>query len=154
MDRKQRGNHKAAPREAGRPLQQQEKNYDIDCMQQDVGVVMSRRVETEYLNVERMRHPGERMPIRQFVGRQCPLDGVPGQTGAHMRVVGDVSIVVEIHERMMTRRVVENQRYQNQREAQNDAALFGRRKGPFGLGYVDWAFRRRRGHGNIFRRLI
>jgi hypothetical protein len=82
-------------------------------MQQNVYVVMANRIELEKLAIQGVRQPGHRMPVRGLKAGECPFHGVPGQTCAHVSVISDVKIVVEICEVVMNDRVVEGKRNQS-----------------------------------------
>src|SRR5215471_3773970 len=96
----EKASHKtAAPGESRRLVQQQKKQEYIERVPENTLRVMSRRLEPEQRNVEHVRDPRDRMPIR-FIGRserpsqsgrrQSPLDV---KIGSH---IGGIVIVDEI----------------------------------------------------------
>lgn len=86
------------------------------------------RIQPEKLAVESMGNPGQRMPIGRLTAGKRPLDGIPGQARAHVSVIDNVQIVVEVGESVMYDIVVESQRQQRQQKTQHRASLFLRKK--------------------------
>jgi hypothetical protein len=74
---------------------------------------VAHRVELEKLAIQGMRQPSHWMPVRSLKAGECPFHGVPGDARAHMGIVCDVKIVVEICEVVMNDRVVEGKRNQS-----------------------------------------
>src|SRR5437016_14134413 len=54
------------------PAQQKKQEYRISRMQQQVHRMMPGRTWTEELNIEHVREPGERVPIRSVNVGKCP----------------------------------------------------------------------------------
>ena len=75
---------------------------------------MTSGVQSEQLAIESVRQPGRRMPVGAVTARECPLHGVPSQARAHMRVIRDVAVVVEVRESVMDDGIVESKRQQHQ----------------------------------------
>ncbi len=73
--------------------------------------------------IERMRHPGKGMPVRLLGRSQRPGESVGGQALADVRILGDVTVIVVIHERVMVDRVVERQRDHREKQADDGIAL-------------------------------
>ena len=67
-------------------------------MQEHIGQVLRATVEPEDLDVEHIRNPGERKPVRGVAGCEGPLEAVEGQAVADVRVLGDVDGIVEVDE--------------------------------------------------------
>ena len=65
-------------------------------MQEDIGVVMSRGIQVEEFKIQRMRKPSYGMPVAGVVSGKSPSYGSPSQSGAHVRVLEDVLVVVVI----------------------------------------------------------
>ena len=59
-------------------------------MQEEIYIVVSGGIQIKKLAIQRVREPGQRMPIRLIVGGECPLDCVPVQTGLHVQIFRDV----------------------------------------------------------------
>ena len=53
-------------------------------------------LQSEKLNIQHVREPGERMPITCVKGAEGPGGVLPGQAAKHARIVGNVlGVVVE-----------------------------------------------------------
>src|SRR6202011_2596596 len=105
MERKQGGNHQAAPAESGCALQQQKEEDSVGRVEQDTDVVVAGRFQAEKLTVESMGEPGQRMPVRLIISGESPLDGRPRQALPHMKVTRDIAEVVIVDERVVNHRV-------------------------------------------------
>ena len=101
MNGKERGHEKAPPRSARQLLQQREDQGRIKGMKQNVDKVMSPRFQTEKLTVQHVRQHGQRMPIGADRVRERPFDPLPAQTAQDMRILGYISLVVEVDEVMV-----------------------------------------------------
>ena len=100
MERKQCGHHEAAPAVARRAVQNPEQQHRVYSVQQNVDVVVAGRIELKQVNVNGMGEPGDRMPVSQVVGCECPSDHLAGRrfkTG----VVFHVLLIVHGEKRMM-----------------------------------------------------
>src|SRR5579863_1859519 len=97
-------------------------------MQQNINVVVPGRILSKQLVIESVRKPGQRMPVGLIKAGNRPLDRVPVQPGANVSVVGDVAVVVEIDERMMSDRVVERESRDHEKQPENEVTLLRRRK--------------------------
>jgi hypothetical protein len=118
MQRKQGGNHKAAPGEFRCALQQQEKEDNVGRVKQYIPVVMSGRVQAEKSKVESVRQPGQGMPVRLGIGGKSPFHCGPRQARLDMGVVRDVSMIVEVDEPVVSDLVVEPKDNRGQHQAQ------------------------------------
>jgi len=78
----------------------------------------------EQLIVERVRQPGERMPVSLLHGGEGPGDRVPGDTVSDVWILSDITIVIVVDERVTIDRVVERQRSHHEQETENYVALF------------------------------
>ncbi|PYX84917.1 MAG: hypothetical protein DMG68_19240 [Acidobacteria bacterium] len=89
-------------------------------MQEDIGVVMSRGIQVEEFKIQRMRKPSYGMPVASVVSGKSPSYGSPSQSGAHVRVLEDVLVVVVIDKIVTRDRVVDQQRNDGQHEAKDE----------------------------------
>src|ERR1035437_3149668 len=85
-------------------------------------------IHAEQLYVERVGEPGDGMPIGQLGGVKRPGNGVPGQSGADVRVLHDVVIVVEVEKGSATDWIVKRDASQYQQQANDQAQVLGRLK--------------------------
>src|SRR5579872_4145073 len=109
-------------------------------MQQQVHIMMTGRFHAEDLVVERMREPGERVPVSFVESSERPLDRWPTHPCTNVSVVGDVAVVIVVDERMAADRVVEGKGRQDKKKAENQISLFGRGEDSLGFcgTYADW----------------
>ena len=75
-------------------------------MDQKAGEVVTGRILMEQLPVERVRQPGERMPVSLLGCGESPGDRFPSEAVADMKILRDVAVVVVIDERVAVDRVV------------------------------------------------
>ncbi len=106
MHGKQCRHHKAPPGIARRAPQHPEEQHRVQRMQQHAGLVMSGGILVVHLEIQRVRQPGDRVPVAGVVGDERPGHGVPGQAVLDVDVLGDVDVVVVIDEGMALDRVV------------------------------------------------
>src|SRR5580700_11022901 len=85
-------------------------------------------IQVKQRAIQRMRHPRQRMPVRLLGGCQRPRDSVRGQALTDVQILGDVAVVVIVHEGMVVDRVVEGKSDYRKKQAQDRVALFGRRE--------------------------
>ena len=71
--------------------------WPID-VQQHVDQVMPAGVEAEQLDVQHVRKPGQRKPVRRLGGRERPLHAGRRHALAHVRIGGNVIGIVKIDE--------------------------------------------------------
>ena len=107
MKRKQQGHEQAWSDATRCPHQQQKKQDHIGCVNQQAGEVMSRRVLMEQLPVERVRKPGERVPVRLLGRGEGPRDRVQAEAVVDVGILGDIAVIVVIDEGMAIDRVVQ-----------------------------------------------
>src|SRR5580704_15080963 len=81
------------------------------------------RVETEQLHVKRVRQPGQRVPIERPIACKRPVDRIPTQAVLHMRIRGDILVVIEVEERMMAYREIQSGTSDRQQEAEQQNSL-------------------------------
>ena len=94
-----------------------EEQHNIGRMEQDIHIVITRRVQLEKLIVQSVREPGDRVPVGRVTAGECPGYGFPRQSAANVRIVGDVNVVVKIGESIVRCTVVDGQRGQKQQQA-------------------------------------
>src|SRR5579864_6807407 len=93
---------KRAPPCRARHSQKKPKNQQrVNCVEKNAGQVMSTRVESKQLDIQRVRNPGERMPVAGVAGRERPGGTMPVQSILDSRVAEDVGPVVVIDEAVM-----------------------------------------------------
>ena len=86
------------------------------------------RILMKQLPVERVRQPGQRMPVPLLGCSESPGDRLPGEAVVDVKILRDVTVVVVIDERVAVDRVVERESGDHEEKAKNDVALFGRRE--------------------------
>ena len=67
-------------------------------------------VQTEKLNVDHMRQPGERVPVVDVGGGKGPDKAVQGQPPPDDRIIGDIVVVIEADEAVIDHPAVDDQR--------------------------------------------
>ena len=97
-------------------------------MQQDAGEVVPGGIQPKQRDIQRMRHPGQRMPVRLLGRSQRPFESVPQSAPAARANSCDVTIVVVVHERMVIDRVVERKRDHRQQQTDDLVPLLRIRK--------------------------
>src|SRR5579872_2690482 len=109
-------------------------------MQQQVHIVRSGGFHAEYLTIESVGEPGERVPVSFVESSECPLDRWPTHPCTNVSVVGDVAVVIVVDERMAPDRVVQGKGRQDKKKAENQVSLFGRGEDSLGFcgTYADW----------------
>src|ERR1035437_522426 len=83
-------------------------------------------IHAEQLYVERVGGPGDGMPIGQLGGVKRPGNGVPGQSGADVRVLNDVVRVVVVEKGSATGWIVKSDGGQYQQQANDQVQVLGR----------------------------
>jgi hypothetical protein len=79
-------------------------------------------VQAENLAIESMREPGDRVPVRRFRGVESPNDGVPGEPGTNVEIVGDMELVVVIEKWSAGNGVIERKGCEHEHQAENQSA--------------------------------
>src|SRR5580700_9247946 len=102
------GHQKTWPGRSGGPKQEQKKENGIRSVKQEIRVVMTGRIQVEELVVERMREPGQRMPVSLAKGCERPLHGIPCQAVLNLGIFYDVRQIIEIDELVADDGIVEN----------------------------------------------
>src|SRR5215831_1373959 len=85
-------------------------------MEKDVGEVVATGAAAEELNVQRVRHPGQRMPVSGVKVLEGPFCRVVVYTAVNVRVVDHVHMVVGVNEGVLSHRPVQSQRDRSQQE--------------------------------------
>ena len=93
-------------------------------MQQKIDDVRPGGIQAEELEVERVREPGERMPVRRGVGGERPLHRVPLEAGLDVYVLGYVQVVIVVDEREMANRVIDRERGNGEEKSEKDRLPF------------------------------
>src|ERR1700691_2838521 len=101
-------------------------------MHEDAHVMMPGGVQSQKFAVERVREPGQRMPVRLLVCGESPLHSRPGQAGPYVRVVDDIGVVIIAEKAVTSYRVVASQHGNGQQQTQQQSARVGRSKEPGG----------------------
>ena len=83
-------------------------------------------IQAKQRDIEGMRHPGERMPVGLLGRGQGPFERIGGQALTNVGVLGDVTVIVIVHEGMAIDGVVESQRYHREKQADDRVAFLGR----------------------------
>ncbi len=89
---------RAAPRVVRQAAKQLEHEQRVDDVENEVGDVVRTGVCTKERDVEQVRQPRHRMPVRGVPGRQRPPRGPPIQTLQHRRVFRDIGRIIPIDE--------------------------------------------------------
>ncbi len=124
MQSEKRGHHCAAVDVTRCSLQHPEQQDDIQRVQEQVHVVMPRRIELKKLNIRGVRQPGQRMPVGSGEGGEGPPHRAPMQTGLHMEIVEDVVRVIVVGKWVIVDRIVKGDscEYQEKTECEFLAA--------------------------------
>ena len=69
------------------------------------------------------------MPVGLLEGRERPRDRVPCQPSLHVHVVGHVTVIVIVDERMTVHRIVERDRGNRQQQAEKQGLVEPSRAG-------------------------
>jgi len=118
----------ARPRQSGGALEQKEQQESAGGVNQNAHVVMTSGIELKELVVQRMRKPRQWMPGSCIQWCKSPLDRRPGQSRPHMRIPGDVHLIIHVGEAVMNRRIVQGQRQQHDCQAENQVAPWTRKE--------------------------
>src|ERR1041384_2800012 len=107
MNGKDRGDERAAPKSACHWPEDQKKEDDCDCMQQDVGQVVSGWVKAIKLAIQHVRERGNRVPVIGVDVRKRPDDISEAQARLNRGIGIDIILVVVIDE-VMPERLAKN----------------------------------------------
>lgn len=58
-------------------------------------------VHPKYLDVQHMGQPCEGMPVSGMKGGERPYKAIPSQSGLHIRIFGDIQVIVVVDKRMI-----------------------------------------------------
>src|SRR5256885_15264166 len=86
----------AAPLGASQPPQYEKEEQSVGDVQQHAGEVMARRMQVKELAIGHVREPGQGMPIAGVKSLEGPEQSLSGESGPHVRVLGDVLLIVVI----------------------------------------------------------
>src|SRR5438046_3004829 len=101
MDSEECGDKRARPEGTRRAPQKNEKQDRIGGVQQDIDEDVPAGVETEELDVDHMRDPGERMPVRRVHRGGGPGDVRDRQSAVDVIVLDHVVGIIEADEWVM-----------------------------------------------------
>ena len=72
-------------------------------VKEDIGEMMSARIQTIKLTVQHMGNPGQRMPVGGMEMGEGPDDSLDRQTARDLRILIDIVAVIKIDELVMNR---------------------------------------------------
>src|SRR5438093_12904057 len=98
MQGKKRSHREASPGKTGSPLQNQEKQHRVNCVEQESDVMMPGRAEREQSRIQSVREPGERMPVGLPETRECPANRAPRQSVRHVSTHVNAGIIIEAYD--------------------------------------------------------
>jgi hypothetical protein len=136
MQREERGYHPTATDEAGGALQHPEQQQCVQGVEQNVDIVRPGGIQTEHRGVERVRDPGDRVPVGRIARGQRPLDGGPVQAGFDVEVVGDVVGVIVIGEGLPVDGIVNSDNGNFQQDTEKNHLCEGRSEPAWGAGLL------------------
>ena len=118
MHRKQTSHQRTRPESAGH-LPKYQKQRDRRCrVQQNIRQVVRPGMQPKKLTVQQVRQPCERVPVRTMLMREHPGDCPDTETARNLRIVVDVTAVVEIDE-LVTGGLTEHQSHRQQQKNAN-----------------------------------
>src|SRR6266849_1936765 len=97
MQGEQSRHRRAAPNRSRQPSKNPKDKQSVRRMEPEIGAVEPDRVQTIDCMIQLQRHPGQWMPKTGPIG-PCPANTVSSQPSEHLRISGDVNIVVVIDE--------------------------------------------------------
>ena len=83
----------------------------------NIGKVMSPRLESPQFDIKHVRHPCQWVPITGVRVGECPYHVLPGETAKNMRIVGHVFVIVIVDEIVVPHRRINRQSAETQRQA-------------------------------------
>src|SRR6267143_2479727 len=135
MDRKNR-RHKGAPPKGRSHLSQDQKEQDRRRhVEQDIGEMMSCRIQTEDLAVQHVGDPGHWMPVGSVEVSERPNGAVDRQTSGDLEVLEHVIDIINVHE-IVAKRLAENKPCdcpENNANSENQPSILPISGSPFGL---------------------
>ena len=112
MDSKERSGHCAAQAHARSPVKQEKEQDHIQCMQQNVGKVVTGGAQPKHLDVSHVREPSDRVPVGFGGSGKSPGYAGARETLLHLIVIRDVGRVVIADEAVSQRVCVQRERHQ------------------------------------------
>lgn len=110
MQGEQGSYHRTAPDHPRHPAQNQKQQHRAGRVQHHVGQVVTAGFESSVqVAVQLQGQPGERMPVAAFEGGERPADPVRCQAGRNVLVLSDVCLIVEVDERVVEARTIDEQ---------------------------------------------
>src|SRR5262249_12089260 len=101
----------------------QKQQHYVDAVQNDIGEMMSSRIQVKQLIVNSMRNPRQRMPVRGVECRERPADRAPVQSRLYVTICCDVHIVVVVHETILIDGLVERESTCDEEKTHNQIPL-------------------------------
>src|SRR5690349_20482577 len=95
MHGKERGYERTAPQGSSEPQQNKKQQNAVCGVQQQACQVMHSRVEPVQLNVEHVRHPGERVPVNHVPRRKRPRNAIWSESARDEWILRDVLTIVK-----------------------------------------------------------
>src|ERR1017187_6075894 len=89
-------------------------------MNENAGQVMVARVEAEQLTIQRVRQPGQRMPVRLFVRSQRPTNRLPTEAAGQVWISDHVLVIVDVDEVAVANWTIKGQRPSDQHHPEHD----------------------------------
>src|ERR1035437_4105739 len=91
-------------------------------MEKHVLIVMARRIQPEHIDVERVRDPGQRMPVRGIPVGKRPQRGAQRQAVLDVRVLGYVLGVIEVREGVTVHRPIKGEYSNGEQKTKQQSA--------------------------------
>ena len=104
------GNEDTAPLSCGNPIQEQEEQERVGNVKEEIGKVMTSRVQAIEVIIYHVGNPGKGMPTTKVTRSESPTDTVPGHPDLNMKVLGDVIVVIKVDELVMGNGPIAEQR--------------------------------------------
>src|SRR5262245_50527771 len=79
------------------PAQHEEQQDSIRSMQQQVGQMVSTRLQPVEFPIYLERYPGEWVPIKRIETCQCPPDAPTRQSSLNSGILSNILVVVEVN---------------------------------------------------------
>ena len=84
--------------------------------------MVSARPGSEYLAIDHVREPGQRMPVGRVPGLERPFQAVGSHAPVDMRIARDIDLVVKIDKAKVRSGVVKNNRAQSKDKTHHECA--------------------------------
>jgi hypothetical protein len=107
----------------------QKSKQRVRGMQQDVDLVMAARFQPKQLDIQGVRHRGQRVPIVEIGVKHRPLDHGEIQDTLDVQVLRHVAVVIEVNERITMDGIIDCKGRNEQQKAESPHPS-SRRKSP------------------------